>query len=382
MEFSLEDNIKSIRNFCFGVSSEPPNPMIEIEIDSRSIDKYRYGLINHYQEAIDNVEHNLEQHKNNTIEALKTFRPSVWFSSPTSRALNTGYFYWIKSDLGEDYFRKVVMSDLWSEQYYEYDINIIFHNIEGAYTDQSLPFKNSHEKDGIRFAFDDTGNIKINAHWYYENEEFRIRHGEYQKTLEAQDEDERERLVKKAYQSKKSKMFNCNYINNFPDTKRTVIWLTGHNGTSQFYFKKFAKNFFEVDNDKNIKEIGEKVSLKFGETKILNKNNLYILKRQTDAQVILDHIQDGRILLVTRHLKPEVTPARRDYVEGFPIDFSDYRKYSWPGKKYTPTTLEVEPFIKDIQQRLDLDNIKKITIEMVYANDDINIEGFPSDHHY
>jgi hypothetical protein len=318
-----------------------PNLTCHQYMDQEPVDKFLKQKIMGKIGDISGQMYNDINNINNTTAVLKALIPTLWISSPISRAISTGYFYSILSGYNQEY---IAINDLWREQDFDFGMLI---QANGGISVKTKSGKDEKYK-WANFIRTDENNATCQL-------------GKLPKNLPKS--------------NKILHMFKTNFIDTIPDLSSNIIWLTGHGGTSKLYVQLFCNKKYEVINDSvSLSSNQDFTNLNFGETIIINKENCYILKKVSDIQYIKNHITDGKILLLTRHMQPNVLSWSRYWNEGDPtnIDFGDLNSKQYPGRPLYPRYINIEEIISD-QTITEME--KPLTVSVLYGSANLNIVG-------
>lgn len=281
---------------------------------------------------------NINEHNymENSVKTLEIFKPVFWISSPISRALSTGYFYNILADINISYLS---INDLWREQ--DKDFSLLIQSKGG----NSTSVKSGENKKYKWCSFDSNGNTFP------------------EKATENSTEGRRKKL----------EIFKKYYIDTIPDLPNNIIWLTGHGGQSTLFSKMICSRFSKVQDGAviNINE-DDFNHFKLGETRIINNNICYIITKPDDVEIIKNEIKTGKILLLTRHLKPDVSEYSRYWNVGDSnkLIFSNINIRNWPGRPNIPETIDLTNILQHVN-----DFEKPLTVSVAYGCANVDIEG-------
>lgn len=308
-------------------------------IGQEKIDFRLEELIRSKLNDISNVPYNETININNTSSILKKIKPNYWISSPVSRAISTGYFFSILSNYNGQF---ITINDLWREQ--DTDFGMLFQSKDG------FPSKVKSGQNQ-KYAW---GNFK---------------NGDLSSGIAVL-----EKIEKDTSKFRKNiDIFKKYYIDTIPDLSSNIVWLTGHGGTSKLYAESYCNNLIEINQgiitQKNINEID---NLKFGESYIINEKNCYSVKNSDDINRIISNITQGKILILTRHLRPNTNYYVQYWNDDQPtlLDFPNINIKRWPGRPTYPNKIDISNIINRFN-----DFPKPLTVSVLYGSDNLDIMG-------
>lgn len=308
-------------------------------IGQEKIDFRLEELIKSKLSDISSVKYNEEIHINNTSLILQKIKPKYWISSPVSRAISTGYFFSILSNYHGQY---ITINELWREL--DTDFGMLFQSKGGV----SSVIESGEDK---KYAWGNFKNGDLNCGTAI-LEKIKKDNSKFIKNID---------------------IFKKYYIDTIPDLSSNIVWLTGHGGTSKLYAKSYCNNLIEI-NEGNIiqKNINSIDNLKFGESYIINQKNCYTVKKSSDIDHIINYITQGKILILTRHLRPNTDYHVQYWNVGQPtkLDFPNINIKRWPGRPIYPTKIDISNITEEFN-----DFPKPLTISVLYGSDNLDIMG-------